>query len=1538
MADAWSAFDGTAATSAPAAVIAAPSPAAAVAPRAASSAADDPWAAFDGTPAPAPAAQSATRAAAPAASEAPAAPHDAKTGYLANFAAGANSAAAQTLGLPVDLATGAINLGIRGVNAATGATVPTINDPVGGSGTFRRAMGLVGANPDDVRPDGIGQEIARSAGAGAASAVLPGGIARGLGEAGVLAAPTVARIVGATGDVTAGNAALGATSGVAADQAAQHVSEPYKPLAALAGGLAGVGVPLAAVAAARGAAGSTLGGLADYAAPVVGRQNALVDAAGTQFASEGGVPLSASAGQARLAGNRLADMVSDPVATRNALANLAPSDVPGANPTSFQALRDPKLGVAERSIARTSPDAQDFLTRAAAQNDARVGAIRNVAPDANTAALPTSMQQRAADIDATESARVASVQRQTAADFAQKQAEADAQRAAAQQQTDAQMQQVRTMADQHVTTAQQRAADAVQGIGGDLSAGSDAQVGAALRTPGVDAANAARKVRGDLYDAIDPNGTLNVGISPLKSAHAQLQQEATPFSAPRSAGESGIMDQLGQAPDVVPFAALRDLQKRLTGGIRAARSDPERQEEMRRMSILLDGVHGSMADAANAADLPAAEQAATSSALASPSASPAPSPGPSVGSDVFTPSGSRVGVRYELADPASLITSHDDNMRPNPAYPPELQPRDRSRTASELQVQNIRNGLQPERLGASNTIADGAPVVGPDNFVESGNARTMALRQVMADNGPRAQEYRDWLASQGHDTSANPNQVLIRRRTTDLTPEQRVALTREGNAPTTLAMSATERAAKDAGNLSDDVLQRYQHGPALGDAGNRDFVRNFAQNVVDPAEQGSFATGDGTLSKEGAARIEAALVHRAYGDSGLTAALSEETDPQAKVLSGAMRDAAGPMARLKAGIDAGAVDPQVDLAPHLIEATHMVQAAKRQKLGLADAVGQQDAFNQLSPQADAILRAAYGDNLTGRMSQNKMADLLAEYAKRAEQQTAGASLFDDKQSAQQVLDGVAAQYGKSATQGVNVASDAAPARAVNGQGGGGPWRSGPSAPRQAASGVGGGEQPSASILPQAAAAPAGPVSPAPAPALTANFDAAARQRLLAANAQHAEDVQTFRKAQGVGQMLAPGPTKGTFKSLDSQVPNLIVRAGPVGADVAKAYIKAGGTPEALSDAAAFSLRQAAMKDGVLDPAKYAAWAQQRQSFLSQIPDAAARFGAAADASRAAQVATKTGADAIKAAEQASGKAMKASDGVHVKALKDAAAVAQGTINDATAARASAIKANQDSVVGKFLGSADPVMQVATILRGKTSVADMENLSRLTASDPDARAGLQRAVADHILTELKSDAPTIGDETALSGNALQKFLRKSGPALEKIMSPEQMRSLHAVGESLAQSRLSESGTRVGTGSDTAQIAAHAGGTFLSHLSAKLFGPVTGGGVGSAIGAAVAGPAGAAFGGSVGSLAGQAVQSMREAGIKNVDHLVAQALLNPALMRTLMTTATAKNTSNLMGALTSQVRRLSLVSAARGYDDQQRTQQQQLVPMRRNTLLH
>ena len=114
--------------------------------------------------------------------------------------------------------------------------------------------------------------------------------------------------------------------------------------------------------------------------------------------------------------------------------------------------------------------------------------------------------------------------------------------------------------------------------------------------------------------------------------------------------------------------------------------------------------------------------------------------------------------------------------------------------------------LEPEFLGESPKASEGAPIIGPDGVVESGNARVIALKRVYEEGKPGAAKYKAWLAANadrfGLDRATLENMespVLVRIRKTDLDREQFV---REANEAAVAAMSATEQAMADAKRMS----------------------------------------------------------------------------------------------------------------------------------------------------------------------------------------------------------------------------------------------------------------------------------------------------------------------------------------------------------------------------------------------------------------------------------------------------------------------------------------------------------------------------------------------------------------------------------------------------------------------------------------------------------------------------------------------------------------------------------------------------------------
>ncbi len=258
--------------------------------------------------------------------------------------------------------------------------------------------------------------------------------------------------------------------------------------------------------------------------------------------------------------------------------------------------------------------------------------------------------------------------------------------------------------------------------------------------------------------------------------------------------------------------------------------------------------------------------------------------------------GSSYDFAYEVKDWADLVASNDRLYGVNPLYPSELQPRDRTREASRQQIERMADDLKPELLGESYKLSDGAPIIGPDNIVESGNGRTLAIGRAY-DNG-RADAYREfvqnWANSRGMDISGLNQPVLVRTRLSDV---DRVAFSRLANESDVAQFSATERAMNDVDRLPDSTLLKINNDGSINIDGSMDYVRSFVDQLPQ-SERGSVITSDGRLSQEGKRRIESAIVQRAYGDSNLVTRLSENLDDDSKNVLNALLRAAPQLSQL----------------------------------------------------------------------------------------------------------------------------------------------------------------------------------------------------------------------------------------------------------------------------------------------------------------------------------------------------------------------------------------------------------------------------------------------------------------------------------------------------------------------------------------------------------------------------------------------------------------------------------------------------------------
>lgn len=393
-------------------------------------------------------------------------------------------------------------------------------------------------------------------------------------------------------------------------------------------------------------------------------------------------------------------------------------------------------------------------------------------------------------------------------------------------------------------------------------------------------------------------------------------------------------------------------------------------------------------------------------AMAAPSKDPAPGAQPSEEprvpdagaktAEVITPTGRRVKVQYEVVEAATLKAATGD-----------LQPRDRSRAASQAQIDNIARNLEPALLGESASATDGAPIISADGTVIGGNGRVAAIRRAYEMQGDGATKYRDFLAAAGHDVGGMRQPVLVRRMTDPMPAEQLAEIARETNQRSTLAMSVTEQAMADAKALTPGMMQLWRGGDVTA-AGNRDFVRSFVRNALPQSEHAAFFGPDGSISQEGERRIQGAMLAAAYDDAALVQAVIESADSNIRALGGALFDVSRDWAAMRAAAADGAINPDSDITPNLIEAVNIVRRARDEGRNVAEFVGQGEMFGSasVSPLTEGMLRVFFKwAQFTQPRGRDAIASALGYYVEQAQQTKPGTDIFGAPPTSPQQLTG-----------------------------------------------------------------------------------------------------------------------------------------------------------------------------------------------------------------------------------------------------------------------------------------------------------------------------------------------------------------------------------------------------------------------------------------------------------------------------------------------------------------------------------------------------
>ena len=334
----------------------------------------------------------------------------------------------------------------------------------------------------------------------------------------------------------------------------------------------------------------------------------------------------------------------------------------------------------------------------------------------------------------------------------------------------------------------------------------------------------------------------------------------------------------------------------------------------------------------------------------------------------------------------------------------------------------------------------------------------------------------------------------------------------------------------------------------------------------------------------------------------------------------------------------------------------------------------------------------------------------------------------------------------------------------------------------------------------------------------------------------------------------------------------------------RSYLKAVGNAsaavETLSNIAALSLRRAAMReDGTLDPTKFQGWTVKHQDALRVLDGVSKVSGSFADSARASEA-----------------------------------------IASATAMRKAALDAYQRGALKPFLApseDADVTRNIGKIFEQPNRISIMRQLAGQVAGNPDAKDGLRKGIADYINSQF------VGNTEQAKSDAFQTFMRQNRPVLAQVFDKDELKGMDAVAAELSLIRRREEMKVLPARSTTAQdviksiqkIASTAPKQSLlaemveAGFGAGKVGEHFGlGGLGQAIGVGAA-------------IAKNRLNAMRAAGMKDVQSLVREMLLNPQLAREALEKVGPEKTMSRDIKLTQQFKRVAAIAAMRAVNQRQ-----------------
>jgi hypothetical protein len=408
--------------------------------------------------------------------------------------------------------------------------------------------------------------------------------------------------------------------------------------------------------------------------------------------------------------------------------------------------------------------------------------------------------------------------------------------------------------------------------------------------------------------------------------------------------------------------------------------------------------------------------------------------------------------------------------------------------------------------------------------------------------------YRDWLASQGYDVSGFDQPVLVMRRTTDFgSPAARQQYVHLVNRDSGLGLGVLEEAASDAKMLTPEDIYKVREG-SLSGTDNSGFISAFLSRLTN-SERGRLLDGKGAITQRAIARVQAALTRLAYGDDSILARAFESNDNDAKSITNAMRDAAGPWAKMRQAVRDGVIDPAHDITADLMNGVEKILRARADGVPVRMIMDQIDAF---APPATREIYALLfdGDKVA---SQAKITARLNKFATDAAKNENSGFGFGETRSLDEILSGANRVEEPGAEPSKSTQANAKPAQA---------------------------DAPAPEAAPEISAG-SRYIDPRSRP----NIEPGQAEALAQANAAYGEMKSTMRPAEKMLRKV----TGGEPAQRASSIPADVIRRGDQGYQVANEFLRAANNaPQAIEAMREMVLDRfrGAIRDGVAVKAKW----------------------------------------------------------------------------------------------------------------------------------------------------------------------------------------------------------------------------------------------------------------------------------------------------------------------------------------------------------------